>query len=38
MGFRRLCSGRLDSARAVGQPMMAVIYAIIALLLVILRG
>ena len=38
MDIRWLCNGRLGSARAVGQPMMSIIYAIIALLVVILRG
>jgi len=38
MDFRWLCNGRMDSAGAVGQPMMAIIYTIIALLVVILRG
>jgi hypothetical protein len=38
MDFRRFRNGSLDSARAVGQPMMSIIYAIIALLVIILRG
>ena len=38
MDIRRLCNGRMGSAGAVDQPMMAIVYAIIALLVVILRG
>ncbi len=38
MAVRSVPAINLDTVRPVGQPMMAVIYAIIALLVVILRG
>jgi len=38
MAFRIFPASNLDSLWSVGLPMMAIIYAIIALLVVILRG